>query len=101
MKTLVSVLLTLLLITPAIADQARDDKQAQLDATCETVRQHKLAPLREGFVEQCVANGELPSHDECQRFYADYGNKMGGRAPLFYDLPACVKAFEYGQSSRN
>jgi hypothetical protein len=26
---------------------------------------------------------------------------MGGRAPLFYDLPECVTAFEFQQSVRS
>ena len=96
-----SLLLLLLTGSPAIADQSRVEKQAQLDAICEDARQQKLTPLRQGFVEDCVANEELPSREDCQRFYADYGNKTGGRAALFFDLPACVTAFDYGQSSRS
>lgn len=101
MKTLISVALILLLSGPALANQSREKKQAELDAVCETARLEKLTPMREGFVEQCVANKEKSSREHCQRFYADYGNRMGGRAPLFYDLPACVSAFEYAKSSRN
>ena len=101
MKTLISVALILLLSGPALANQSREKKQAELDAVCESARLEKLTPMREGFVEQCVANKEKSSREHCQRFYADYGNRMGGRAPLFYDLPACVTAFEYAKSSRN
>jgi len=101
MKTLISVALILLLSGPALADQSREKKQAELDAVCESARLEKLTPMREGFVEQCVTNKEKSSREHCQRFYADYGNRMGGRAPLFYDLPACVTAFEYAKSSRN
>jgi hypothetical protein len=101
MKALISVALILLLSGPALANQSREKKQAELDAVCETARLEKLTPMREGFVEQCVANKEKSSREHCQRFYADYGNRMGGRAPLFYDLPACVTAFEYAKSSRN
>jgi hypothetical protein len=78
MKTLISIVLILLLSSPALAKQSREEKQAELDAVCEAARQKKLTPMRAGFVEEC-----------------------GGRAPLFYDLPACVTAFEFAQSSRN
>ena len=98
---LLSVVLVLLVFTPAVANQSREDKQAKLDAACEVARQKKLTPMKEKFVGECVANKELPSREECVTFYADYGNRMGGRAPLFYDLPDCVTAFEYGQSSRS
>jgi hypothetical protein len=98
-KILISIVLLLLLADPVLAKESRDEKQARLDAVCEVERQKKLAPMRAGFVEECVANKALPSRDACVTFYADYGNRMGGRAPLFYDLPDCVIAFEFLQSS--
>lgn len=97
----ISLVLTLLIMEPVAAKQSREEKQTQLDAKCEVARQKKLLPMREQFADQCVANEELPSREECQRFYADYGNRMGGRAPLFYDLPECVAAFDYRQSARS
>lgn len=103
MKYVISMILMLLLISPALAKESREDKQARLDGACEVARQKKLTPMRKEFVEECVANKELPNRKECERFYADYGNRMGGRAPLFYDLPECEAAFDYrqGQRSRN
>jgi hypothetical protein len=101
MKVLISIVLILLLTSPVQAKQSRETKQAELDAACETARLKKLIPMREGFVEECVANKEKPDRAHCELFYADYGNRMGGRAPLFYDLPECVTAFEFGQSSRS
>ena len=101
MKTLISIVLILLLSSPVLAKQSREEKQAGLDAVCEAARQKKLTPMRAGFVEECVANKEKSDRAHCERFYADYGNRMGGRAPLFYDLPECVTAFEFAQSSRN
>lgn len=104
MKYIYVVLATVLasfLFNPAFANQSREDKQARLDGACEVARQTKLAPMRKKFVEECVATRELPSRDECVTFYADYGNRMGGRAALFYDLPECVTAFEYNNSSRS
>ena len=99
--SLMVVTLTLFLASPANAKESREEKQAKLDQACEVAREKKLAPMRKGFVEECVANKEQPNRNDCERFYADYGGRMGGRAPLFYDLPQCVEAFEYQQSARN
>ena len=35
---------------------------------------------------------------ECEHFYWDYGAKSGGRAPLYFDLPECVRAFAYREN---
>ena len=99
--SIVSIVLILMLAGPALAKESREDKQARLDNACEVERQKRLAPMRKKFVEDCVANKELPSRRECETFYADYGNRMGGRAPLFYDLPECVTAFEFQQGARS
>lgn len=99
MKYLLFAVLILLLANPLSARESREEKQTRLDAACEVAREKKLAPMRKQFVEACVANKELPSRKECQRFYADYGGRMGGRAPLFYDLPECVTAFEFLQGN--
>ena len=101
MRSFISLVLFALLITPAMAEQYSEKKQAELDARCEVAREEKLIPIRQQFVDECVANKELPSLEECKRFYADYGGRMGQRAPLFYDLPECVEAFEYQQSVRS
>lgn len=101
MKIVISLVLCLLISNPAIAKESREEKQTQLDAKCEVARLKELLPIREKFTQECVANKELPSREECARFYADYGNRMGQRAPLFYDLPECVEAFDYRQSVRN
>lgn len=101
MKYSIVLILTMALINPVLAKESREQKQAQLDGACEVARQKKLAPLRKQFVEECVANKELASRKECERFYSDYGARMGGRAPLFYDLPECVTAFNYQQGVRN
>lgn len=101
MKAIFYVVLILLLSSPVLAKQSHEQKQSGLDAVCETARQEKLTPMKARFVEDCVANKEKPSREHCERFYADYGNRMGGRAPLFYDLPDCVTAFDFAKSSRN
>jgi len=101
MKNLLSIVLILLLAGPVLAGESREDKQARLDGACEVERQKKLAPMRKEFVGECVAEKQLHNREACVTFYADYGNRMGGRAPLFYDLPACVTAFEFQQGVRN
>jgi hypothetical protein len=82
---------TLLVASPTLAK----NEQASLDAACEAARQEKLAPLRAGFIDECVEKNQRPDRAACERFYADYGNQSGNRAPLFYDLPECVEAFEF------
>ena len=95
--------LCLALMLPAsglYADSDREQKQAELDAACEAAREKKLAPLRKQFVEQCVREEEKPDRASCEAYYSDYGAQAGDRAPLFYDLPECVKAFDYQNSDR-
>lgn len=79
--------------TPASAGD-KDAKQIELDNACEAQRQIKIAPLREKAISECV-EGEGKERDYCERYYQDYGNRSGDRPALFYDLPECVKAFEY------
>jgi len=99
-----NIILILLFIivtsSDSLADRARDQKQAKLDAVCEQAREKQLAPMRAQFVEECVQNKEQPDRKACETFYADFGAQSGRRAPLFYDLPECVEAFEYQNSQR-
>ena len=96
------LILQFLIITSvdAVADRKRDQEQARLDAACEQVREKQLAPMRAQFVEECVQNKEQADRKACETFYADFGAQSGRRAPLFYDLPECVEAFEYQNSQR-
>ena len=100
MKIFMFCVLILLLIGPLSARETREDMQSRLNGECEAARLKELTPMRKGFVDECVVNKELPGRTECERFYADYGNRMGQRAALFYDLPECVTAFEYQQGVR-
>ena len=89
-------LLALLVVAPAAADSSR---QTELDAACEQARERKLAPERAKFIELCVQKKEREDRAACERFYADYGAQSGNRAPLYYDLPECVTAFENRRGS--
>lgn len=92
----------LMCITFAIQanDEEREAKQAELDAACESARSDKLVPLRRQMADLCIQKEEFESPAECEAYYADYGERAGSRPAMFYDLPACVKAFEFAQSER-
>ena len=100
MKYFWMVLITLSMVPPALSqtrqeEQEREAMQAELDLACEVARQEKLSPLKARYIEECVEKEQRPDRESCERFYADYGNRSGNRAPLFYDLPECVTAFEH------
>ena len=91
------------LLFPCIAagsKSEREEAQAKLDAECEAARERKLAPERSKYIEECVRDKVRESREACERFYSDYGGRSGNRAPLYYDLPECVKAFEFRRSYR-
>jgi hypothetical protein len=92
---LLSVLIGYSVISLVLADSKNSSRQAELDQACEVAREKKLAPERKKYVEECVTNKQKPDRASCERFYADYGNRSGNRAPLYYDLPECEKAFQY------
>ncbi|ABV35976.1 conserved hypothetical protein [Shewanella sediminis HAW-EB3] len=100
MKTIIqwSMMLILLSAASAYADDIRT-KQRELDSLCEDARQEKLAPLREKYIEECVEK-QGKERDYCTRFYRDYGERSGNRPAFFYDLPECVKVWEFKKSSR-
>jgi hypothetical protein len=97
------ILLVMLAATAGPAGATEEDRgarQAELDAACEVAREAALAPLRAQYVEECVAKEQRPDRESCERFYADYGNRSGNRAPLFYDLPECIAAHDYRTKNR-
>jgi len=79
-------------------DANRQSIQAALDAQCEAAREQRLAPERAMYIDECVATKFKDSREACERFYRDYGDRTADRAPLYYDLPECVKAFDFRQS---
>ena len=100
-QVLLFAVLVSLLFNPALAKESREAKQARLDAVCEAERQKRLVPMRKEYIGECVTNNEKPSLKECEAYYADHGERMGGRVALYYDLPECVAAFEFQQSARS
>lgn len=99
-RVLLLLCLLLVLTHESMAGQGHEQKQAELDRACEMARETKLAPMRQQFVEDCVKNREQSDRKSCETFYADFGAQSGNRAPLFYDLPECVEAFDFQNSQR-
>ncbi|MGB0938112.1 MAG: hypothetical protein ACPGTQ_11695 [Colwellia sp.] len=78
----------------ATADRA---KLAKLDKACEKQRDIKLAPLRSKIAKECVETTSK-GKEVCEKESQDFNGNRVGRNPMFYDLPECVKAFEYQKS---
>ena len=103
MKILLALVIAIALMFPVVgmsSDKNRQATQKRLDAECEAARELKLAPERTTFIEECVEKEQRSDRAACERFYSDYGARSGNRAPLYYDLPECVKAFEFQRSHR-
>ena len=99
---IVAMSLSVLASGYAVAQDAeRDAKLAELDALCEAARQRKIAVERAKAIKECVAQEQRSDRAACERFYADFGERVGGRPPLFYDLPECVAAHEFRTSYRS
>ncbi|WP_457676612.1 hypothetical protein [Thiolapillus sp.] len=82
------------------ADRSRADIQRELDAACEQAREARIAPLRREKIETCMKNGEHESREACEAEYSHFGQRAGKRPAMFYDLPECVKAFDFQKSYR-
>ena len=73
---------------------AHEDKQVTLDQACEAARQVALKPRKKEIYQECrqkFKKSEAVCKDEAKVFN---GNRING-APLFYELPACEKAFAF------
>lgn len=88
-----------------VAAEDRQLIQQQLDKACEADRLVLLAPEREQHIQACISDGNKTVAD-CREFYQDYGdaiyNNTGDirRFALYYDLPACEKAWQHRNSYR-
>ena len=73
---------------------ARLKQQVLLDQQCEKDRQKALAPRKKEIYQECLTvfkKSEAVCKDEA---FVYNGNRING-APLFYEKPSCVKAFNY------
>ena len=80
-----------------VEDKQRKELQKQYDYTCEQARNKKIQPLKNEKIAECINAGE--TKEACAESNKYLGARKGSRAPLFMDLPECVKAFEYNKQS--
>ena len=96
MKT-ASLLLIIVLMTSyssVTMAHATSTKQAKLDKACESARQKALEPRKKEIYQECLTKFKKDK-SVCQQEADTYnGNRING-APMFYELPACEKAFEF------
>jgi len=78
---------------------ARLKQQVLLDQACEKDRFKKLAPRRREIYQECITVFKK-SEDICKKDAAAYNGRRINGAPLFYELPSCVKAFEYREATK-
>jgi hypothetical protein len=103
----VNLLIVMLLVSGSTfvhagqSEQERKAKQAELDAICEAARQKMIVLERAKHIEECVQSKQQADRAACERYYANYGQRAGGQAPLFYDLPQCEEAHAYRTSYRS
>jgi hypothetical protein len=83
----------------AVADtaQERQARQAELDRQCEAARQVALAPKRQEIYNECI-NHFGKEEAVCRNEANAYNGYRIGGAPLYYDLPECVEAFEFSKA---
>ena len=104
-KSLAVLLLFLVAHVSANDWDDRQKLQSEYDQICEAARSEKLAVEKVALIEECVNNESwTKDREQCERFYRDYGGAISngsGVAPAkYYDLPECLKAFDYKKSYR-
>ena len=101
MLKLLSTLVILLIPITSFAFNsvsANKKQQKKLDVACEEARQIALAPRKKEIYQECISKikkDKTVCEDEAKAFN---GNRING-APMFYELPACEKAFNYRKGS--
>jgi hypothetical protein len=98
------VIITIALSGFAAANEITRDDALELMETCQTQREEKVAPLREQAIEDCVTK-QRRDREHCESFNRTFGNARrngnGTMMPgMFWDLPACEKAFAAKQYFR-
>lgn len=78
----------------------KNAEQATLDKACESARQEALKPMKKEIYQECLTKFKK-SKSVCQQEAEAYnGNRING-SPMFYELPACEKAFEFRKKHKN
>lgn len=79
------------------ADPNKAFKQKNLDQRCEQARQDKLIPIRKKLIKECTSKKDVSA---CEAEFANYGERVGVKVPLYYDLPECEQAAAHLRSYR-
>jgi len=93
--------LLILVSTNAFAESNAEEKEfeAQLDYECEKARAKKLYPMRLKIFDDCMIKYDNKSY--CNAEAGKYNAERVNGSPRFYDLPECVKVFEYRKAHRS
>lgn len=78
---------------------ARLKQQVLLDQACEKDRYKKLAPRRREIYQECLTVFKK-SEKVCKQDAAAYNGRRTNGSLRFYELPSCVKAFDYREASK-
>ena len=82
--------------------EALKTKQAELDRKCEEARDVALAPERAAIFNECTAaKYSTNTEEDCKRIASDYNGNRKDATPRFYELPACVEAFDHKRTQIN
>ncbi len=73
---------------------AHKKEQTKLDQACEAARQIALKPRKNEIYQECRQKFKK-SESACKREASAYNGSRINGAPLFYELPACEKAFDF------
>ncbi len=93
-KLFTFIALAFALISASYETKANAKHQMLLDQACEAARKKELKPRKKEIYLECrtkFKKSEKVCKDEAKAYN---GNRIGG-APLFYELAACEKAFDY------
>ena len=89
-----TIVIFMVSISTASVAFAHKDEQAKLDKACEDARDIALKPRRKEIYLECrqkFKKSKAICKEEAKVFN---GNRING-APMFYELPACEKAFKF------
>ncbi len=92
------VFLPAVLMAKEISEK-RLKQQVLLDQACEKDRFKKLAPLRREIYQECLTVFKK-SEKICKKDAAAYNGRRVNGSLRFYELPSCVKAFDYREASK-
>ena len=82
--------------------EALEEKQVEPDRKCEEARDIALAPERAAIFNECTtAKYSTNTEEDCKQMAADYNGNRKDATPRFYELPACVEAFDHKRTQIN